>query len=63
LSCTLVRDGNVWQSTRSRTSAFSRPGPRVIDVAEILGRILHPDVVGPTEELYVPRMPPKLTRV
>ena len=27
-------------------SFFVRPGPRVVDGAEIVARILHPDVVG-----------------
>jgi iron complex transport system substrate-binding protein len=53
-----VRDGNVW--ALDATSYFSRPGPRVIDGAEILARILHPDVVGPPEERHALRVPPEL---
>lgn len=53
-----VRDGNVWAVDAS--SYFSRPGPRVIDGAEILARIVHPDVVGPPEKQHALRVPPEL---
>lgn len=43
-----VRSGQVW--TLDATSYFSRPGPRVIDGAEILARILHPEVFGLPDE-------------
>lgn len=44
-----VVDGNVW--ALDATSYFSRPGPRVVDGAEILAKILHPDIFGvPTAE-------------
>jgi iron complex transport system substrate-binding protein len=39
-----VQAGAVWAV--DATSYFSRPGPRVVDGAEILARILHPDVFG-----------------
>ena len=39
-----VREGEVW--TLDATSYFSRPGPRVVDGAEILARILHPEIFG-----------------
>jgi iron complex transport system substrate-binding protein len=39
-----VHAGAVWAVDAS--SYFSRPGPRVVDGAEILARILHPDVFG-----------------
>jgi iron complex transport system substrate-binding protein len=55
-----VRDGNVWAV--DATSYFSRPGPRVIDGAEILARILHPDVAGPPERRHAVRVPPELMR-
>ncbi len=42
-----VRDGNVWAV--DATSYFSRPGPRIVDGAEILARILHPEVSGEPE--------------
>jgi iron complex transport system substrate-binding protein len=56
-----VRDGNVWAV--DATSYFSRPGPRVIDGAEILARLLHPDVVGRPEQWHALRVPPELMRV
>jgi iron complex transport system substrate-binding protein len=56
-----VRDGNVWAV--DATSYFSRPGPRVIDGAEILARILHPDVAGPPEQRHAVRVPPELMHV
>ncbi|HYP53322.1 MAG TPA: cobalamin-binding protein [Pyrinomonadaceae bacterium] len=40
-----VRDGEVW--ALDATSYFSRPGPRVVRGAEILARVLHPEVFGP----------------
>ena len=39
-----VREGCVWAV--DATSYFSRPGPRVVEGAEILARILHPEVFG-----------------
>lgn len=42
-----VRDGKVWAVDAS--SYFSRPGPRIVDGAEILARILHPEVFGEPE--------------
>jgi iron complex transport system substrate-binding protein len=43
-----VRDGNVWAV--DATSYFSRPGPRVVEGAEILSRVIHPELFGePTE--------------
>ncbi len=43
-----VRDGEVWAV--DATSYFSRPGPRVVEGAEILARILHPQVFGEPDE-------------
>lgn len=44
-----VRRGEVWAV--DATSYFSRPGPRVVRGAEILARILHPEIFGePTED-------------
>lgn len=40
-----VKTGNIWAV--DATSYFSRPGPRVVDGAEILARIIHPDIFGP----------------
>ncbi len=39
-----VRAGRVWAV--DATSYFSRPGPRVVEGAEILSRILHPELFG-----------------
>jgi iron complex transport system substrate-binding protein len=39
-----VRAGEVWAV--DATSYFSRPGPRVVDGAEILSRLLHPEIFG-----------------
>ena len=55
-----VRDGQVWAV--DATSYFSRPGPRVVDGAEILARILHPDVFGPPDKTQAVRVPPELMR-
>jgi iron complex transport system substrate-binding protein len=55
-----VRDGNVWAVDAA--SYFSRPGPRVIDGAEILARILHPDVIGSPDQRNALRVPPELMR-
>ncbi len=43
-----VQAGEVWAV--DATSYFSRPGPRVVRGAEILGRILHPELFGQPEE-------------
>jgi iron complex transport system substrate-binding protein len=47
-----VREGNVWAI--DATSYISRPGPRVVDGAEILARIIHPELFGaPGERMAV----------
>ncbi len=56
-----VRHGNVWAVDAA--SYFSRPGPRVIDGAEILARLLHPDAVGPPEDRHALRVPAELRYV
>ncbi|MCA1850200.1 MAG: cobalamin-binding protein [Acidobacteria bacterium] len=43
-----VRDRRVWAV--DATSYFSRPGPRVVNGAEILARILHPEIFGAPAE-------------
>ncbi len=53
-----VRDGDVWAVDAS--SYFSRPGPRIVDGAEILAGILHPEVFGEPEPLQAARVPPEL---
>lgn len=56
-----VRDGNVWAV--DATSYFSRPGPRVVDGAEILARILHPQVFGEPQPAHAVRVPAELMGV
>jgi iron complex transport system substrate-binding protein len=51
-----IAGGDVW--ALDATSYFSRPAPRVVDGAEILAKILHPEIFGaPTsaEAVRVPR--------
>jgi iron complex transport system substrate-binding protein len=43
-----VKNGAVWAV--DATSYFSRPAPRVVEGAEILSRILHPNVFGAPSE-------------
>jgi iron complex transport system substrate-binding protein len=50
-----VRAGNVWAV--DATSYFSRPGPRVVEGAEILARIIHPEVFGEPTETEAVRVP------
>ena len=50
-----VKTGDVWAV--DATSYFSRPGPRVVDGAEILARILHPEVFGDPAEEDAVRVP------
>ncbi len=55
-----VRAGEVWAV--DATSYFSRPGPRVIAGAEILARILHPEIFGVPEESEAVRVPAGLMK-
>jgi iron complex transport system substrate-binding protein len=43
-----VKNDQVW--ALDATSYFSRPGPRVVDGAEILARIFHPAIFGEPDE-------------
>jgi iron complex transport system substrate-binding protein len=44
-----IKNGEIW--ALDATSYFSRPAPRVVDGAEILAKIFHPDIFGePTEK-------------
>ncbi len=48
-----MKNGEVWAV--DATSYFSRPGPRVVDGAEILAKILHPEIFGaPTSDEAIP---------
>ena len=55
-----VASGEVWAV--DATSYFSRPGPRVVDGAEILAKILHPEIFGPPCEAEAVRVPRGLMR-
>jgi iron complex transport system substrate-binding protein len=55
-----VRQGEVWAV--DATSYFSRPGPRVVEGAEILARILHPEIFGAADERQALRVPAELMR-
>lgn len=56
-----VRDGRVWAV--DATSYFSRPGPRVVDGAEILAAILHPEVFGEPAPHQAIRVSPEQMRL
>jgi iron complex transport system substrate-binding protein len=56
-----VRAGNVWAV--DATSYFSRPGPRVVDGAEILLKVIHRDIFGDPSEAEAARVPPELMLV
>ena len=50
-----VREGHVWAV--DATSYFSRPGPRVIEGAELLARLIHPAIFGAPTEAEAVRVP------
>jgi iron complex transport system substrate-binding protein len=52
--------GEVWAV--DATAYFSRPGPRVVRGAEILARIIHPELFGAPEEHEAVRVPAELMR-
>ena len=49
-----VKNGDVW--ALDATSYFSRPGPRVVCGAEILAKIVHPEVFGAPSEIEAVRV-------
>ncbi|HZI19085.1 MAG TPA: cobalamin-binding protein [Pyrinomonadaceae bacterium] len=55
-----VRSGRVWAV--DATSYFSRPGPRVVVGAEILARVIHPELFGEPTEAEAVRVPAGLMR-
>ena len=55
-----VKAGEVW--ALDATSYFSRPGPRVVRGAEILARVLHPDIFGEPEEHEAVRVAAELMK-
>ena len=56
-----VKAGEVWAV--DATSYFSRPGPRVVRGAEILARVIHPNIFGAPEEHEAVRVPAELMKV
>ncbi|MDQ1591505.1 MAG: iron complex transport system substrate-binding protein [Pyrinomonadaceae bacterium] len=52
--------GEVWAV--DATAYFSRPGPRVVRGAEILARIIHPELFAAPEEHEAVRVPAELMR-
>ena len=52
--------GEVWAV--DATAYFSRPGPRVVAGAEILARIIHPELFGAPEEHEAVRVPAELMK-
>ncbi|MFL6256469.1 MAG: cobalamin-binding protein [Pyrinomonadaceae bacterium] len=50
-----VRSGQVWAV--DATSYFSRPGPRVVEGAEILLKVIHPNIFGEPDEAQAVRVP------
>lgn len=55
-----VAGGEVWAV--DATAYFSRPGPRVVRGAEILARIIHPELFGAPEAHEAVRLPAELMR-
>lgn len=55
-----VVNGEVWAV--DATSYFSRPGPRVVVGAEILARIIHPELFGAPEPHEAVRVPVELMK-
>jgi iron complex transport system substrate-binding protein len=53
-----VRAERVWAV--DATSYFSRPGPRVVEGAEILLRVIHSDIFGEPDEAQAVRVPADL---
>ncbi len=57
-----IKNNEVW--ALDATSYFSRPAPRVVDGAEILAKLVHPELFGlPSEEEAVRVSPEKLNFV
>jgi iron complex transport system substrate-binding protein len=50
-----VRLAQVWAV--DATSYFSRPGPRVVEGAEILLKVIHPEIFGEPDEAQAVRVP------
>lgn len=52
-----IKNGEVW--ALDATSYFSRPAPRVVDGAEILAKIVHPEIFGAPSEDEAMRVSPE----
>jgi iron complex transport system substrate-binding protein len=52
-----VRSGQVWAV--DATSYFSRPGPRVVEGAEILLKVVHPEIFGEPDPAQAVRVSPE----
>jgi iron complex transport system substrate-binding protein len=55
-----VEAGEVWAT--DATAYFSRPGPRVVEGAEILAKILHPEIFGQPDSSQAVRVPAHLMK-
>jgi iron complex transport system substrate-binding protein len=55
-----IQSGEVW--ALDATSYFSRPAPRVVDGAEILAKIFHPQIFGAPGEAEAVRVPRDLIK-
>jgi iron complex transport system substrate-binding protein len=55
-----IENGEVW--ALDATSYFSRPAPRVVDGAEILAKIFHPEIFGAPSESEAVRVPRDLIK-
>lgn len=55
---TAIKNNQVW--ALDATSYFSRPGPRVVDGAEILAKIVHPNIFGVPSNEEAARVSPSL---
>jgi iron complex transport system substrate-binding protein len=53
-----VREGRIWAV--DATSYFSRPGPRVVEGAEILLRVIHPEIFGEPGAAQAVRVPQEM---
>jgi iron complex transport system substrate-binding protein len=55
-----IRSGEVW--ALDATSYFSRPAPRIVDGAEILAKIFHPEIFGAPGKAEAVRVPRDLIK-
>ncbi len=55
-----VKNNEIW--ALDATSYFSRPGPRVVDGAEILAKIAHPNLFGSPSDREAVRVSPSLLK-